>query len=157
MFFTLSKTKIINSGTFNLSSANAFNLDQSKMLSFGKESRKSLKRSDKKHELRCMKNGLVQLRKVLTQISLRGPTRLTWVNSFCYRSIFCMLTHSHTRKPFDAIGKRAPMKTLWEKEKLLVTSDFSLTHSVFYQFRELSAIYIKFKIIVCRLFQFGPV
>ena len=34
------------------------------------------------------------------------------------------------------------LKTLWEKEKLLVTSNFSFTHSVFYQFRELSAIYI---------------
>ena len=25
-----------------------------------------------------------------------------------------------------------PMKTLWEKEKLLVTSNFSVSHSVFY-------------------------
>ena len=30
------------------------------------------------------------------------------------------------------------LKTLWEKEKLLVTSNFSFTHSVFYLFRELS-------------------
>ena len=49
------------------------------------------------------------------------------------------------------------LKTLWEKEKLLVTSNFSFTHSVFYQFRELSAIFIKFKIVICRLFQFAPV
>ena len=49
------------------------------------------------------------------------------------------------------------LKTLWEKEKLLITSNFSFTHRVFYQFRELFAIYIKFKIVVCRLFQFGPV
>ena len=33
--------------------------------------------------------------------------------------------------------------------------NFSFTHSVFYLFRELSAIFIKFKIVVCRLFQFG--
>ena len=26
------------------------------------------------------------------------------------------------------------LKTLWEKEKLLVTSNFSFSHSVFYQF-----------------------
>ena len=37
MFSTLSKTKILILGTLILSSANAFNLDQSKILSFGKE------------------------------------------------------------------------------------------------------------------------
>ena len=37
MFSTLSKTEIIISATRNLSSANAFNLDQAKNLSFGKE------------------------------------------------------------------------------------------------------------------------
>ena len=45
--------------------------------------------------------------------------------------------------------------TLQEKEKSLVTSDFSLSHCVFYPFGELSAIFIKFKIVVCKLFQFG--
>ena len=38
------------------------------------------------------------------------------------------------------------LKTLWEKEKLLVTSNFSFSHSVFYPFQELSAIFIKFRI-----------
>ena len=38
------------------------------------------------------------------------------------------------------------LNTLWVKEKLLVTSNFSFTHSVFYPLRELSAIFIKFKI-----------
>ena len=46
------------------------------------------------------------------------------------------------------------LKTLWEKEKLLGTSNFSFSHSVFNPFRELSAIFIKFEI-VCKLFQFG--
>ena len=49
------------------------------------------------------------------------------------------------------------LKTLWEKEKLLVTSNFSFFHSVFYPFGELSAIFIKFEIVVCKLFQFGRV
>ena len=48
-------------------------------------------------------------------------------------------------------------KTLWEKEKLLVTSNFSFSHSVFYRFGELSVIIIKVKIVVCKLFQFGKV
>ena len=41
------------------------------------------------------------------------------------------------------------------KEKLLVMSNFSISHSVFYLFRELSAIFMKFEIVVCKLFQFG--
>ena len=49
------------------------------------------------------------------------------------------------------------LKTLWEKEKLLVTSNFSFSHSVFYPFGELSAIFIKIKIVVCKLFQLGRV
>ena len=49
------------------------------------------------------------------------------------------------------------LKTLWEKEKLLVTSNFSFSHSVFYPFRELSAMFIKSEIVVCKLFQFGRV
>ena len=49
------------------------------------------------------------------------------------------------------------LKTLWEKEKLLVTSNFSFSPSVFYLFEELSAISIKFKIVVCKLFQIGRV
>ena len=49
------------------------------------------------------------------------------------------------------------LKTLWEKEKLLVTSNFSFSHSVFYPFGELSTIFIKFEIVICKLFQFGRV
>ena len=49
------------------------------------------------------------------------------------------------------------LKTLWEKEKLLVTSNFSFSHSVFYPFRELPVIFIKFEIVVWKLFQFGRV
>ena len=49
------------------------------------------------------------------------------------------------------------LKTLQEKEKLLVTSNFSFSHSVFYPFGEFSAIFIKFRVGVCKLFQFGRV
>ena len=49
------------------------------------------------------------------------------------------------------------LKTLWEKEELLVTSNSSFSHSVFYPFGELSAIFIKARIVVCKLFQFGGV
>ena len=42
------------------------------------------------------------------------------------------------------------LKTLWKKEKLLVTSNFSFSHSVFYLFEELSAIFNKIEIVVCK-------
>ena len=48
-------------------------------------------------------------------------------------------------------------KTLWEKEELLVTSNLSFSHSVFYPFEELSAVFIIFEIVVCKLFQFARV
>ena len=47
-------------------------------------------------------------------------------------------------------------KTPWE-DKLLVTSNFPFSLSVFYPFEELSAIFIKFVFVVCKLFQFGRV
>ena len=62
--------------------------------------------------------------------------------------------HNHT---FWRPRETNLLKTLLEKEKLLVTSNFSFTHIVFYQFRELSVSYIKFRIVVCSLFQFWPV
>ena len=49
------------------------------------------------------------------------------------------------------------LKTLWEKERLLETSNFSFSHSVFYPVITLSAVFIKFKIVVCKHFQFGRV
>ena len=49
------------------------------------------------------------------------------------------------------------LKTLWEKEKLLKTSNFSFSHSVLYPFAKLSFIFIKLKIVVCKPFEFGRV
>ena len=49
------------------------------------------------------------------------------------------------------------LKTLWEKEKLLLTSNFSFSHSVFYPFEEFSTIFIKFEVVVCILSQFARV
>ena len=49
------------------------------------------------------------------------------------------------------------LKTLREKEKFLITSNFSFSHSVFFPFGEHHTILIKFEIDVCKLFQFGRV
>ena len=47
------------------------------------------------------------------------------------------------------------LKTLWEKEQLLFTSNCSFSYSVFDPFGELSAIFIKFKMLVNSSFLFG--
>ena len=49
------------------------------------------------------------------------------------------------------------LKILWKKEKLLVTSNYSFSHSVFYPFEEISSIFIEFEIVICKLFQFKRV
>ena len=68
-----------------------------------------------------------------------------------------ILTLSQTSPGFYVCAVQVFLKTLREKEKLLVTSNFSFSHSVFYPSGELSAIFVKFKIVVCKFFQFGRV
>ena len=48
------------------------------------------------------------------------------------------------------------LKTLWENGEIARNEQFLLfPHSVFFPFGERSAIFIKFEIVVCKLFQFG--
>ena len=49
------------------------------------------------------------------------------------------------------------LKTLWEKEKLLGTNNFSFSHSVWYLFEELSAVFIRLKLLSAISFSFGKV
>ena len=64
---------------------------------------------------------------------------------------------SHTILTFNDLGKRSLLKTLCEKEKILVTSIFSFSHNVFYpckdKFQFLSHIYF----VICKCFQFEQV
>ena len=56
-------------------------------------------------------------------------------------------------KPFLLHARSTSLlKTLWEKTKLLVTSNFSFSHSVLYPFRDFSTILIKFEIVVREIF-----
>ena len=66
-------------------------------------------------------------------------------------------TLSQNKPWFLRVCSTSVLKTLWEKEKLLVTSNFSFSLSVFYLFEEFSAIFVKFEIVVCNVFQFGRV
>ena len=72
-------------------------------------------------------------------------------------SLYVTLNPFPNKPLFLRVCSTSLLKTLWEKEKMLVTSNFSFSNSVFYPFRELSTIFIKFKIVICKLFQFGKV
>ena len=67
-----------------------------------------------------------------------------------------LLSLSQTSPGFHVFAVQVFRKH-WEKEKLLVMRDFSFSHTVFYPYGELSAIFIKFEIVICNLFQFGKV
>ena len=85
--------------------------------------------------------------------------------TYTFKSSYCFLkllsqgeVNPFPNKPwFLRVCCTRLLKTLWEKEKLLVTSNFSFSHSVFYLFGELSAILIKSEIVISKLFQFGRV
>ena len=59
------------------------------------------------------------------------------------------LTLSQASPGFYMSAVKSLLKTQWEKDKLLVTSNLSFSHSVSYLFRDLSVSFIKFK--NCRL------
>ena len=67
----------------------------------------------------------------------------------------CLINPFPNKPWFSRVCRIGLLKTLWEKEKLLVASNFSFSHSVFSPFGELSAIFITFEIVVCKLFEFG--
>ena len=54
----------------------------------------------------------------------------------CYQKAFSSgaLTLSQTSPGFYLFAKTSLLETLWEKEKLLITSKFSFSLSVFYPF-----------------------
>ena len=83
------------------------------------------------------------------------------LNLFCclqMLSIWTRVKICYLVKPwFLPVCNSSLLKTLWEKEKLLLTSNFSFSHCVFYPFDELSAIFIQVEIVVCKHFEFGRV
>ena len=84
------------------------------------------------------------------------PLQMEKVGSCVPRS--CWMLNRFPNKPwFLHVCSTSLLKTLWEKEKLLVTSISSFSRSVLYRFGELSAIFIKFEIVICKLFQLGSV
>ena len=85
--------------------------------------------------------------------------RLYTISRRGQRISFYLMTNSidnpFPKKPlFLRVHSINLLKTLWAKERLLITSNFSLCHGVFNPFGELSTIFIEVKIVVCKLFEF---
>ena len=60
---------------------------------------------------------------------------LTPLTIYKVKSFFTLPINAFPNKPwFLGVCSTDLLKTLWEKEKLLVTSNFSFSHSVFYLF-----------------------
>ena len=77
----------------------------------------------------------------------------------CAQAFYCigLKTNKSVINPFPnkpwvlRACSRSLLKTLWEKEKFLVPSNFSFAQSIFHHFNALSAIFIKFEVVVCKL------
>ena len=102
---------------------------------------------------------------VLTQQEKKSVKQLLWAFWAEPRGLWFVrisrklssLTLSQTSPCFLCVCSTGLLKTLWEKEKLFVMSNFSFFQSVFYSFGDLSAIFIKFEIVVCKVSEFGRV
>ena len=67
------------------------------------------------------------------------------------------LTFFPNKPLFLPVCNTSLLKTLWEREKLLITINFSFFHSILYPFRVLSTIFIEVDIVLCNFLKFGRV
>ena len=133
--------------TFNTSSANALNLWTGTI--FCRLLKSLFVDRDK------MASGSCQRRRRSSHQSLRSTKKS--VTRLLSRALYRLQTWTLFRnKPlFLRISSTSLLKTLQEKEKLLVTRNFSFSHSVFLPFGKLTTVFIKFQIVICKLRQFS--
>ena len=124
----------------NVIVGNTFNLDSCKILN-----------SDK--NLNIHKYRIIKYYHYLKRTHVKEKYRINYSFEIIY-----ICSNPFPNKPLILlVCSASPLKTLFEKEKLLVTSNFSFSHSVFYRFGKLSAVFIKIEIVVCDVFEFRTV
>ena len=133
---------------FKMSSAISFNLDKSKNFSSGNALSKDMCLELENINFTCL---------TLRSLYFVLVYYVTWLK--CILVIICNSTlNPFPNEPwFLRVCSTSLLKTLREKEKLLVTSNFSFAHSVFFSFGELSPIFVELKVVFCKLLQFGRV
>ena len=81
-----------------------------------------------------------------------------WQPGTFFHGLCVYILNPFPNKPwFLRVCSSRLLKTLWEKEKLLGTNNFSFSHSVWYLFEELSAIFIRLKLLSANSLSFGKV
>ena len=100
-------------------------------------------------------NAFLQMLNFMLKCCKRSITVLKKVLWLAYTVLVPSFNPFPNKPLFLRVCSTSLLKKLWEKEKLLVTSIFSSSHGVFYMFEELFSIFVKFEIVVCKLFQFG--
>ena len=130
IFFSCDKLfyPLKNKGSFYLSSANAFVLDRFKILS-------SVNQKTNEQFLLFLIVFSTYFNKfspVSSNLNLMSANSFTLDESkiCCFERVNPFPHNDTFRRPWET----SLLKTLWEKEKLLVTSNFSFSHSVFYPF-----------------------
>ena len=87
---------------------------------------------------------------------LRQQLLSIWTSlKFC--CLVKVLTLSKTSPGFYVSAVQVFLKHCGKRRNCSLTSNFSFSHCVFYPFGELSAIFIRFENVVCKLFEFGRV
>ena len=137
MFTTRLKNFLPLSSNLKLSSANSFSLEESKICCLGKgQSHTAIDSFTKPYSL------LMTWERFFFLQHCRKIVRC-WLSAFSSISTSLLATNFNllSNKPwFLHVCKTRFLKTLSEKKKLLIVSNFSFSNSVLYPFGELSAI-----------------
>ena len=151
---------------FNMSSANVYNMDEAKILSCGKTStlfqtttilalsKVKAFAGDNLNGTQNMEMVFHRVENIVGKGKNAGSQHFILFPKWFLKTFFSgalnviivwqkVLTLSQTS---PGVCRTSLLKTLWEKEKLFVTSNFSFSHSVFYPFGEPSAIFINLKL-----------
>ena len=166
---------------FKILSAICFNLDQSKILSSfselnTKEQNLRLFKFCERicgRQIKCTSQKLKFLflkKKVGNIVEIEEnadhhiffPFSTMFSKVFYFRVIKCLdcvvkAQHSTTHSDFERTWVKIPSRTLRKKEKMQVTSIFSLSHNVFNPIKDKIHHFKNINFVVCKCFQFGPV
>ena len=92
---------------------------------------------------------------LLNAIVFHATSKIIYITLFIGRIAQWDSYNPFPNKPwFVSVCSISLLKILREKKEFFIGSNFSFSHNVFYPFRELSAIFIQFKLIVCKPFEF---
>ena len=91
------------------------------------------------------------------RLTKRNTLKLSFWEWYIFKSKIIHLKSLPHNLDFWGARIKSLLKTLWEKEKMLVTSIFSFSHNVFYPFQNKFQFFSHVYFVVFQCFHFGPV